>query len=264
MQCVTMRGWRALLAALVGLAAAWASPAPLSAAEPAPITVFAASSLTDALQAIGAQYTRETGVAVRFSFGASSAIARQIEAAAPADLFFSADTEWMDYLQARALIRPTSRTNLLSNRLVLIAPADSTVALKIGPNFPLAQALDRDGRLATGDPDFVPVGRYARSALTTLGVWDEVADRLVRAENVRAAMRFVGRGEAPLGIVYQTDALVDPKVRIVDTFPVRSHLPILYPAALTVRARPGAAKFLNYARGPKGQAVFKKFGFITL
>ena len=197
-------------------------------------------------------------------FGASSAVARQIEAGAPADLFFSADTDWMDYVQARGLIQPASRHNLLGNRLVLIAPADSTIQLTIGPNFPLAQALGKGGRLATGDPDSVPVGRYARSALTTLGVWNDVVDHLVRAENVRSAMLFVERGEVPLGIVYQTDAQVDAKVRVVAVFPANSHLPIIYPAALTAHAVPGSAAFLAYVRGPKGQAVFRRFGFIIL
>lgn len=250
---------RAVLAALTILFAAAGS---VAAAEP--VRVFAASSLTEALRAIGGSYTAETGVPVSFSFGASSAIARQIEAGAPADLFLSADADWMDYLQARSLINTPTRRNLLSNRLVLIAPATSPVRLKIAPGFALARALGRSGRLSTGDPDSVPVGRYARSALTNLGVWNEVADHLVRAENVRSALLFVDRGEAPLGIVYQTDALIDPKVRIVDTFPAKSHLPIVYPAALTKGARPGAAAFLAYASGPKGQAIFRKFGFITL
>ena len=250
---------------LLGLVLGFGSGvAPLAAAAPSPITVFAASSLTDALSTIGAQYAAETGIKVRFAFGASSAMARQIEAGAPADLFFSADTDWMDYLQARSLIDPQSRHNILSNRLVLIAPVASQVTLKIAPNFPLSQALGKGYRLATGDPDSVPVGRYARSALTTLGVWNQVADRLVRAENVRSAMLFVARGETPLGIVYQTDAQADPKVRIVDIFPAKTHLPITYPVALTHKASSQAAPFLAYIRGPKGQAIFKRFGFITL
>lgn len=255
-------GRRLVLAALIALISFPAAPS--LAADRAQVTVFAASSLTEALKAIGAQYTQETGAPVRFSFGSSSAIARQIEAGAPADLFFSADTDWMDYLQARSLIQPATRHNLLSNRLVLIAPAGSAVQLKIAPNFPLAQALGKGGRLATGDPDSVPAGRYARSALTNLGVWNEVADHLVRAENVRSAMLFVDRGEVPLGIVYQTDALIDPKVRVVDIFPANSHLAIVYPAALTGHAGAGSAAFLGYVRGPKGQAVFRKYGFITL
>ncbi len=252
---------RTLLAALAVAFAGLAAPAP--AAE-APVTVFAASSLTDALNAIGAQYTAETGRPVRFSYGASSAIARQVEAGAPADLFFSADLDWMDYLDQRALIRRDTRRNLLGNRLVLIAPASSALQLKIARGFDLRAALGKSGRLATGDPDSVPVGRYAKSALTSLGVWNDVADKLVRAENVRSAMLFVSRGEVPLGIVYQTDALVDPKVRVVDTFPAKSHLPIVYPAAVTRRGGAGASAFLAYCAGPKGQAIFRKYGFIIL
>jgi molybdate transport system substrate-binding protein len=251
---------RAVLA-LAALATAMALP--LSAFAADPVRVFAASSLTDALKAIAAQYTTETGTPVTFSFGASSAIAHQIEAGAPADLFFSADTDWMDYLQSRSLVQPRTRRNLLGNRLVLIAPSASSVQLKIAPGFALRQALG-GGRLSTGDPDTVPVGRYARSALTNLGVWNEVADHLVRAENVRSTMLFVERGEAPLGIVYQTDAMIDPKVRVVDVFPAKSHLPIIYPAALTKGAGPGAAAFLAYVAGPKGQAIFRRYGFIIL
>ena len=254
---------RRLSAGLVALIlGVWGVPN-ARAADQQPVTIFAASSLTEALNAVGAQYLADTGIKVRFSYGASSALARQIESGGPADLFFSADPDWMDYLQARSLIDPKTRRNLLSNRLVLIAPADSKVSLKIAPNFPLGQALGKWGRLATGDPDSVPVGRYARSALTSLGVWPDVADRLVGAENVRSAMLFVDRGEAPLGIVYQTDALIDPKVRVVDVFPTKSHLPIIYPAAATRTAVPGGAQFLAYVRSPKGLAVFKKFGFIT-
>ena len=176
-------------------------------AEPAtrPVTVFAAASLTSALGKLGDDYTKSTGVPVRFSFAASSTLARQIEAGAGADVFFSADQEWMDYLEQRGRIQKSSRHNLLGNRLALIAPADSKIQLTIAPGFPLARALG-DGRLATGDPDSVPVGRYARQALTSLGVWNEVADRLVRAEDVRHALVFVAQSEVPLGIVYETDA----------------------------------------------------------
>ena len=175
-------------------------------------------------------WEKSSGVPVKLSFASSSVLARQIEAGGRADVFISADQEWMDYLQARNLIEKPSRRNLVGNRLVLIAPADSKLELKIAPGFKLAAALG-GGRLSTGDPDTVPVGRYARSALMSLGVWDEVADRLVRADNVRSAMTFVARGEVPLGIVYTTDALIDKNVRIVDTFPANSHAPITYPAA---------------------------------
>ena len=178
-------------------------------------------------------------------------------------MFFSADTAWMDYLQTRSLIKPDSRKNLLGNTLVLIAPAKSQIQLKIAPHFPLAAALG-DGRLATGDPDSVPAGRYARSALTTLRVWDAIASRLARAENVRAALLYVARGETPLGIVYATDALADKGVRVVDTFPADTHEPIVYPIALTKSAKSEAAGFVAYLSGPQGRDIFVKHGFTVL
>jgi molybdate transport system substrate-binding protein len=224
------------------------------------ILVFAASSLTDVLQEIGAGYEKTAGVQVKFSFDATSNLIRQIQAGAPADVFFSADTQWMDYLQAHGLIQTASRQNVVGNRLVLIAPIDSQIKLKIEPHFALAAALGT-GRLATGDPDSVPVGRYARSALTTLGVWDEVAGRLARAENVRTAMMYVARGDAPLGIVYASDALVSKNVRVVDTFPANSHEPIVYPIALTKSANRESAGFVAYVIGQRGHEVFVKYGF---
>jgi len=169
----------------------------------------------------------------------------------------------MDYLQSRGLIQKPTRRNLVGNRLVLIAPADSKVELKIAPGFPLAAALGK-GRLSTGDPDTVPVGRYARSALVSLGLWDEIQDRLVRADNVRSAMMFVARGEAPLGIVYTTDALADPKVRIVDIFPANTHAAITYPAAATKGSRGDAIAYLNYLASPQVSETWKKFGFLEL
>ena len=229
-------------------------------ADKAPITVFAAASLTNVLQELGDGFTKQTSVPVRFSFAASSALARQIENGAPADVFFSADLEWMDYLQTRNLIQRGTRHDALGNRLVLIAPADSKIKLKIEPRFPLAKALGT-GRLATGDPDSVPVGRYARQALTTLGVWSDVADRMVRADSVRSALAFVDRGEALLGIVYETDALIDKHVRVVDVFPAGSHPPIVYPIALTSAAKPNADRFVAYIRGPAGDVAFKAYGF---
>ena len=232
-------------------------------ADRPPITVFAAASLTNVLQELGDGFTKDTAIPVRFSFAASSALARQIENGAPADVFLSADLEWMDYLQTRNLIQRDTRYDLLGNRLVLVAPADSKIELTIAPRFPLAKALGA-GRLATGDPDSVPVGRYAREALTTLGVWNDVAGRMVRADSVRAALAFVDRGEAPLGIVYETDALIDKHVRLVDVFPANSHLPIVYPIALTRAAKPNAAGFVAYVRGPAGDAAFKAYGFTPL
>jgi molybdate transport system substrate-binding protein len=232
-------------------------------AEKPSITVFAAASLTNALQELGDGFTKQTSIPIRFSFAASSALARQIENGAPADVFLSADQEWMDYLQTRNLIRADTRRDVLGNRLVLIAPADSTIKLKIEPRFPLAAALGK-GRLATGDPDSVPVGRYAREALTALGVWNDVADRVVRADSVRSALAFVDRAEAPLGIVYETDALIDKRVRVVDVFPADSHKPIVYPIALTGAAKIEAARFVAYIRGPAGVVAFKAYGFTPL
>jgi molybdate transport system substrate-binding protein len=197
---------------------------------------------------------------VRVSYAASSALARQIENGAPADLFISADLEWMDHLARRQFVRADSRVNLLGNRLVLIAPAGQPVTMKIAPGFGLAAALGRD-RLALADPAAVPAGKYARAALTSLGVWDAVAGRIAAAENVRAALRLVSRREAPLGIVYYSDAVADTGVRIVDTFPESAHPAIVYPAALTSTASPAAAKVLEYLQSNEARAVFAAQGF---
>jgi molybdate transport system substrate-binding protein len=237
--------------------------AAIARAADSELLVFAAASLTNALDPLGPVYTKETGQPVKFSFAASSALARQLEAGATADVFMSADLEWMDYVQARNLIDTTTRRDLLGNHLVLIAPASSPAALAIEPGFALAKALG-GGRLATGDPDYVPVGKYARQALTTLGVWGDVADRLVRADNVRTALAFVARGEAPLGIVYTTDAKIEPRVRVVGTFPDDTHLPITYPAAVTKGARQGAARFIQFLGGPVARAKFSELGFSAL
>jgi len=246
------------------LVALWLLPSIARGGEtPDSITVFAASSLTDVLQDLASAYTKETGSKVDLSFAASSTLARQIESGAHADVFFSADQEWMDYLAQRGLIQKLSRHDLLGNHLALVAPLANGIQLRIKPKFPLLAALN-GGRLATGDPDSVPVGRYARSALTNLGVWNEVADHLVRTDNVRSALAFVARGEAPLGIVYETDARIDKRVRIVDLFPESSHPPISYPIALTNTAGAKAASFVEFLRGPAGAAAFEKCGFIIL
>jgi len=256
-----MRHLRQIIpAALLSLAPL---PAPAATSGTHPITVFGAASLTNVLQETGDEFTRATSLPVRFSFAASSVLARQLENGARADVFISADEQWMDYLQARNLIDPSSRRNLLGNRLVLIAPADSPVTLRIAPHFGLLAALG-GGRLSTGDPDSVPAGRYARSALISLGVWKDVQDRLVRAENVRIALAFVARGEAPLGIVYESDALIDQGVRQIDVFPAGTHPPILYPAALTRAAGAGSKRFLDWLRGGKSGTVFRRYGFIVL
>ena len=232
-------------------------------AEKRAILVFGAASLTNVLQDLGDAFSKETSIPVKFSFAASSALARQIESGAPADVFFSADLDWMDYLQKRNLIQAASRHDVLGNRLVLIAPSDSAIVLKIKPHFPLATALGNK-RLATGDPDAVPAGRYARAALTNLGVWDEVADRIIPADSVRSALAFVDRGEAPLGIVYETDAMIDKNVRVVDVFPATSHPPIVYPIALTTNAKADAAKFVAYLASPAADVTFKAYGFARL
>ena len=225
--------------------------------------VFAAASLTDVLTAIGKSYEAKTGKKVVFSFAASSVLARQIEAAPAADIFFSADAEWMDYLETRSLIRPDSRADLLGNELVLVAPAASTLTLPIKHGFPLLEALN-GGRLAIGDPESVPAGKYGRSALTSLGVWGAVADHLAQAENVRVALAYMARGETPLGIVYKTDALAQKKVRIVGTFPEDSHLPIIYPVALTKTADSDAAAFLAFLGSAEAREIFARAGFTNL
>jgi len=229
----------------------------------ASVTVFAAASLTDALNEIGQSYQTKTGSTPTFSFAASSVLARQIEGSAGADIFMSADSDWMDYLDNRGLIDHDTRKNLLGNHLVLIAPANSTVSLEIKNHFDLLGALN-GGRLAIADPDSVPAGKYARTSLTTLGVWNGVVSHLVNAENVRVALTYVARGEAPLGIVYTTDALSDKRVRIVGTFPDNSHAPIVYPAALVKGAKPDAKPFLDFLSGPEARAIFEKDGFIIL
>jgi molybdate transport system substrate-binding protein len=253
-----------ILGVLLLLCAAVGYRPSAAADEPnAGITVFAAASLTNVLQELGDAFTKDSSVPVRFSFAASSTLARQIENGAPADLFFSADLEWMDYLQSRQLIQASSRHDVLGNQLVLIAPTASTIKLKIEPHFKLVTVLGK-GHLATGDPDSVPVGRYAQEALTYLGVWNEIAPQLVRADSVRSALAFVDRGEAALGIVYATDALIDKDVRVVDIFPKDSHKPIIYPAALTAKSNARAAKFLAFLRGPAGDIAFQHYGFTAL
>jgi molybdate transport system substrate-binding protein len=231
-----------------------------AAEEPRSVLVFDAASLTDVVDELGRTFAEYSHVSVKSSPAASSVLARQIEAGALADVFFSADLEWMDYLQQRSLLRPGSRHDVVFNRLALIAPADSQVSLKIAPGMDLLKALG-DGKLATGDPDSVPVGKYAHAALEKLGIWNSVSNRIVRAENVRSALAFVARGEAPLGIVYRTDALAEKRVRIVDVFPQDSHAPIIYPIALTRRASPEAQRFLDFVISDAAKPVFRKYGF---
>ncbi len=255
--------WRIAPAVCFLCALTWSACVAAAERRPPHVLLFAAASLTDALQEIGAAYQAAAHVTVKSSFDSSSVLARQIEAGAPADVFFCADVAWMDYLQRRQLIQPASRRDVLGNELVLIAPARSATRLKIAPHFPLAAALG-DGRLAIGDPDSVPAGRYARAALTALGVWSEIAPRLARAENVRVALLYVDRGEAPLGIVYASDARLDERVRVVDIFPADTHEPIVYPVALTAAARSEAAGFIAYMNGPQARAIFTRYGFTVL
>ncbi|QJE72081.1 molybdate ABC transporter substrate-binding protein [Aerophototrophica crusticola] len=257
---------RLLGAALLALGLAGGPPA-LAQAPPADQTVvFAAASLRNALDGIARQYQGETGKAVAISYAASSALARQIEAAAPAHIFIAADLDWMDYLEGKGLLAPGSRRTLLGNRLVLVAPKDSTAAVALGPGLDLTPVLGRDGRLALGDPASVPAGKYARAALEKLGAWDTVKGRLAPAENVRAALLLVSRGEAPAGIVYATDARADPSLKVLGTFPADSHPAILYPAALTAAGGKSAdaAAFLAYLAGPKAKPLFEKEGFVIL
>jgi molybdate transport system substrate-binding protein len=236
----------------------------VAADDSSTVLVFGAASLTNVLDDLSKAFTDQTKVPVKSSLAASSVLAKQIEAGAPADVFFSADLEWMDYLEQRKLLKPGSRHDVVGNHLVLIAPVDSTVAVKIGKGMDLRAALGPDGKLATGDPDSVPVGKYAKAALEKLAVWDQVSGRIVRAENVRAALAFVARGEAPLGIVYETDALADKKVKIVAEFPADTHPPIRYPIALTTHGGAGAQQFVDYVRSKAAGEIFRKYGFAPL
>ncbi|HYK26029.1 MAG TPA: molybdate ABC transporter substrate-binding protein [Steroidobacteraceae bacterium] len=268
-----MSNRRRLLASTLAAALAVAvGPSGGASASPAegPLLVFAAASLTNALNEIGPLYTRRAGKPVTFSFAASSTLARQIAAGAEADVFFSADMDWMDFLQSRHLVDSATRRNIVGNRLALISPSGSQVRLAIHKGFDLAGALGRSGRLAVGEPQSVPAGRYARDALGSLGVWPSVADRLIPSENVRAALSYVARGEAPLGIVYETDALIEPRVRIVGLFPPSSHPSIDYPAAVVAPAHGGppggrtaeANRFVRFLASPEAQQIFHKYGFL--
>ena len=248
------RLWTMLLA----LAATLGSPA---VAQPRGPLVLAAASLQESMTAAADDWARRGHRRPVLSFAASSALARQVQAGAPADLFVSADSEWMDVLAKGGLLKANTRADFLGNRLVLIARAGTRTTLPIRRGFPIARALGQ-GRLAIADPDAVPAGRYARAALTALGVWPAVAGRTARAENVRAALALVERGEAPLGIVYATDARASRSVRVIGLFPAASHPPIVYPLAVLQASRdPEAEGFRRYLLSPPGRAIFKRFGF---
>lgn len=228
------------------------------------VTVFAAASLKNALDDASAVWSSATGKQAAFSYAASSALARQIEAGAPADIFIPADTDWMDYLRQRNLIAPASEVRLLGNQLVLIVPASNPATLTIAPGFDLAGLL-AGGKLAMGDVRAVPAGKYGKAALESLGVWDQVAGRVAQAENVRAALKLVATSEAAAGIVYQTDALAEPQVKTVGAFPASSHPEIVYPAALTAAStNPEAAAFLAFLQSPAAREIFTKHGFPVL
>lgn len=235
-----------------------------AAAQGRDLLVFAAASLKNALDDANAEYQKQTGRKVVVSYAASPTLAKQIEAAAPADVFISADLDWMDYLARRKLIKPETRVNVLGNRIVLISPLGAQRDVTVAPGFPLATMLGQ-GRLAMADPDAVPAGKYGKAALEHLGVWSSVQARIARAENVRAALAFVSRGEAPLGIVYQTDAAADPKVKIVGFFPEDAHPPITYPMAATAASTaPTTVAYLQFLRSPAGRPFFEKQGFTVL
>lgn len=226
-----------------------------------PVTVFAAASLKNALDEASAAWTRETAKTTRISYAGSNALAKQIEAGAPADLFVSADLAWMDYAEKAGTIRSETRVNLLRNAIVLVAPKGSTQKVALEPGVDLARAL-AGGRLAMGNVEAVPAGKYGKAALEKLGAWDGVRTQVAQAENVRAALLLVARGEAPLGIVYATDAASEPGVEVVATFPEGSHPPIVYPAALTKESRNAdAAAFLTYLRSPAARPFFERQGF---
>jgi len=252
--------WRQLGAAFVGILLAGLTHA--AAPERAAITVFAAASLTESVGALAAAFEQRSGLRVRTSFASSGTLARQIEAGAGADLFISADAAWMDFLEQHHALRAGTRHNLVANRLVLIAPATSALSLKLGPDAPVAAALHGE-RLALADPQNVPAGRYAQAAFTSFGIWSELEPHLLRGEDVRVALMWVARGEAPLGVVYATDARAEPRVRVVDTFPASSHPPIVYPLALTSAATPAAVEFAAFLDSPEARGVFLQAGFTT-
>jgi len=252
-----------LLAAIGFFVALVVGPQPVLAQETT--TVFAAASLKNALDDTNAAFTKATGIKVTASYEASSTLAKQIEQGAPADVFISADLQWMDYASAHKLIKPDTRFNLLGNRLVLIAPKDSKLDnVAIGQGFDLAK-LAGDGRIAAADVKAVPAGRYAKAALEKLGAWTAAEPKLAQAENVRATLAFVARGETQVGIVYETDAKIEPKVKIVGAFPDGSYPPVTYPIAETADTRKaGAARYLSFLRTNAAKAIFDKYGFSYL
>jgi molybdate transport system substrate-binding protein len=261
---VTMKLFYRFRAAAVAILVIAAVFGTMSFATATEIVVFAAASLKEAFDEAARGYEHQSGDVVKVSYAASSTLAKQIENGAPADMFVSADLDWMDYLQKRNLIQPATRKNLLGNRLVIVAPADSDVKLDIKPGFDVAGAL-KGGRLAMADPDSVPAGKYGKAALEKLGVWNSVRAAVAPAENVRAALLYVSRREAPLGIVYATDAASDPRVKVAGVFPQDSHPPIVYPIELTMQSwNPSAPRLLEFLTSPAARPIFEKQGFTVL
>lgn len=245
--------------------AAMAGLAPAVARAQAPLVIFAAASLRNALDEVAADWAKQAGRPMpRISYAASSTLARQMEQGAPVDLFVPADLDWMDYAQGKGLIRPDSRVNLLGNRIVLVVPQASGLTEVPITAEGLARAL-AGGRLATGNVDAVPAGKYGKAALEKLGAWNAVKDSIAQSESVRAALLLVSRGEAPVGLVYATDAAADPGVRIVATFPTDSHPPIVYPAALARESSHADGRaFLDFLRGAAARKAFEKQGFTVM
>ena len=251
------------LIAILSLVTVLAAEPTLARAEDT-LTVFAAASLKNALDDVDSAFTKATGVKVTASYAASSALAKQIESGAPADIFISADLNWMDYVAGKTLIKADSRYNLLGNKLVLIAGQDSKLSnVTIAQGFDIAK-LAGDGRIAVADTKAVPAGLYAKAALEKLGAWAAAEPKLAQAENVRATLAFVARDETPIGIVYETDAKIEPKVKIVGTFPDGSYPPVTYPVAATTNAKADAAKYLQFLRGNAAKTMFEKYGFSFL
>ena len=249
---------------LFALAVAWILPLSISSADEKGLTVFAAASMKNALDEVDAAYTAKSGVKVIASYAASSVLAKQIDQGAPADVFVSADTDWMNYAAKQKSIKVDTRSNLLGNSIVLIAPKNSSISnVTIAPGFDLAK-LAGNGRIATGDVNSVPVGKYAKAALEKLGAWEAAAPKFAMAESVRAALTLVARGEAVLGIVYSTDAKVEPEVKVIGTFPADSHPPIIYPVAATTSAGPASVNYLAFLHSQAAKTIFEKYGFTFL
>jgi molybdate transport system substrate-binding protein len=254
---------KAILAAFAATIVIAATPFAAQAQDKS-ITVFAAASMKNALDDVDAAFTKQSGRIVVASYDASSALMKQIEGGAPADVFVSADLKWMDYGSQKKLIKDDTRVNLLGNTLVLIAPKDSKIdKVTIAPGYDLAK-LAGDGRIATGDVKAVPVGIYAQAALEKLGVWSAVEPKMAMTANVRAALVLVARGEAPLGIVYSTDAKVEPGVKVVGVFPEDSYDPIIYPVAATTGAKPDVTAYLAFLRSQAAKTIFESYGFAVL